>query len=282
MKPLGTGRTAVWASAISVSALAPHAAPVALGLAAAKEGFDLLHARMHRTSVLSYIRATTAGTYLSVDPSGTAPGVVLQTASSRAGSQGDEEGAVPVPADDEPRRSGADPDPGEFCIKNRADWLSYAAAYARNFQDAEDAVSHVVEKILKHHAKTGALCPPKYDPVAWSKRAIVNYIKDQHRRARVQLKYQRKLYSPPDHFDEDILDEMLARQALPFIKDLKPRDHEIAIMHFKENLEPIAIARILGRNVVTVRTSLHRTSKKMRRHLGVTDEPQRAIPRETT
>lgn len=84
-------RTALWATAISVSALAPHTAPVALGLAAAKEGFDLLHARMHRTTVLSYIRATSAGTYLSVDPSRAASGVVLQTASSSAGPRGDEE-----------------------------------------------------------------------------------------------------------------------------------------------------------------------------------------------
>lgn len=282
MKTPVTGRTTVWATAISVSAIAPHAAPVALGLAVAKEGFDLLHARMHRTSVLSYIRATAEGTYLSVDPAGAAPGVVLQTAPSSAGPRGDEEGAVPVTADDETRRSGADSDPGEFCIKHRADLLSYAAAQARNFQDAEDAVSHAVEKILVHHARKGILCPTGYDPVAWSKTVIANYIKDLHRRAGVQLKYQGKLYSPSDDPAEDILDDMLARQAFPFIKDLQPRDHQIAVMHYVENLEPIDIARRLGRNVITVRTSLWRTSRKIRKQLGFSAEPQRIIVRETT
>lgn len=57
MKLPAAGRTTVWATAISVSALVPHTAPAALGLAVAKEGFDLLHARTHRGTVLSYIRA---------------------------------------------------------------------------------------------------------------------------------------------------------------------------------------------------------------------------------
>jgi RNA polymerase sigma factor (sigma-70 family) len=282
MKPPVTGRAAVWATAISVSAVAPHVAPVALGLAAAKEGFDLLHARMHRTSVLSYLRGTAAGTYLSVDASGSAPGVVLQTASSLAGSQGDEEGAVPVPADDEPRRTGGNPDPGEFCIKHRDDWFGYALSHAGNRHDADDAVSHVVEKILTNHAKHGVICPLKYDdPVAWSKTVIANYIKDRNRRASVQRKYLSRLYSPSGEFDEDILDAMLVRQAYPFIEELKPRDHQIAVMHFVENLEPADIARRLGRKAGTVRTSLHRTRKKMRRELGIANEPQRTVPRET-
>lgn len=282
MKLPAAGRTTVWATAISVSALAPHAAPVALGLAAAKEGFDLLHARIHRTTVLSYIRATSTGTYLSVDSSRSAPGVVLQTASPSAGSRRDEEGAVPVPADDEPGHPGADPDPGEFCIKHRVDWLSFAAVRARNFHDAEDAVSHAAEKILIHHAREGELCPPEYDPVAWAKTVIANHIKDRYRRASVQLKNQGKLYLPQDDSGEDVLDVMLARQAFSFIKDLKPGDHEIAVMYFIENLEPRDIARILGRNVVTVRGSLHRTRKEIRKRLGIVVEAQRTISRETT
>ena len=172
-----------------------------------------------------------------------------------------------------------DPDPGEFCIKQRADWFSYALAHARNRQDAEDAVSHVVEKILKYHAKTGALCPPKFeDPVAWSKKVIANYIKDLDRRAGVQRKYQAKLYVPPPDPGEDVLDELLVRQALPLIKDLKPDDHQVALMHYVENLDPVDIARRLGRNVVTVRTSLWRTNRKIRRQLGIAAEAQKIIP----
>lgn len=91
-------------------------------------------------------------------------------------------------ADDESSRSGADPDPGGFCIKHRADWLGYALVHARNVQDAEDAVSHVAVKILQQHATTGTICPDGYDPVAWSKTVIANYIKDLDRRDKVWLK----------------------------------------------------------------------------------------------
>jgi RNA polymerase sigma factor (sigma-70 family) len=282
MKLPAAGRTTVWATAISVSALAPHAAPVALGLAVAKEGFDLLHARVHKATVLSYIRAAGAGTYLSVDPSGAAPGVNLQTASPSARPRGEGEGAVQVPADDAPGHAGADPDPGEFCIKHRAEWLSYARAHARNSQDAEDAVSHVAEKILVRHARTGTLCPPGYDPEAWSKTVIANYIKDLHRRAEVRVKYQGKLHSPPGDFVEDLVDELLARQAFLFIKSLRPGDHQIAQMRYAEGLEPSVIAERLGRNVVTVRTSLLRTKLRARRHLGIDDVSQVLIPRQET
>ena len=281
MKLPTPGRTTVWATAISVSALVPHAAPVALGLAIGKEGFDLLHARLHKAAVLSYIRAAGAGTYLSIDPSGAAPGVTLQTASPSAGFQG-EEGAIPVPADNEFSRSGTDPDPGEFCTKHRSEWLSYALAHARHLQNAEDAVSHVGEQILRQHAETGAVCPDGYDPEAWSKTVIRNYIRDLYRHDKVQSKYQGKLYSPADDFVENLIDEMLARQMRSFIKELKPGDHQIAVMRYLENLEPNVIAEMLGRNPVTVRTSLWRTNRKMRKQLGIDANPQATIPRRET
>ena len=72
---------------------------------------------------------------------------------------------------------------------------------------------------------------------------------------------------------------MLARQMLLFIKTLKQGDHQIAEMRYVEGLEPSAIAERLGRNVVTVRTSLWRTHRKMSRHLGITAESQALIPR---
>jgi RNA polymerase sigma factor (sigma-70 family) len=187
-----------------------------------------------------------------------------------------------VSADNEPSLSGADPDPGEFCIKHRSDWLSYALAHARNDQDAEDAVSHVAEKILLQHAETGTICPDGYDPEAWSKTVIRNYIRDLHRHAKVQLKYRAKLHTPAEDFVENLMDAILARQMFSFIKGLNPSDHQIAIMHYRENLEPSVIAEMLGRNEVTVRTSLWRTRRKMRRQLGVTAKSQVVIPRRET
>ncbi len=275
--------TGLWATAISVSALYPHAAPAAIGVVAVKEGFDLLRARALRATVVAFIRASASGTYLNIDESEAAPGITLKTAPPTAGSPGNEKGAVPVPAEDESSGGASRPDPSEFCTKHRADWMAYALAHARNRQDAEDAVSHAVEKILLYHRETGMLCPPKYDdPIAWSKRVIANYIKDIHRHVKVRDKYQQKLYSPPGDFTDDVLDQIIAAQADYFIRELKSKDHQIAALYYMENLRPTQIAHELGLNVITVRTSLWRTRMKLRRRLGVRAEPRRAIPRETT
>jgi hypothetical protein len=160
------GRAAVWTTAISVSAIAPHAAPVALGAAVLKEAFDLLHARSHRISVLSYLRAAGTRTYLRIDPSPVAPALVLNIASRGPVRSDDEEGADLVPADGEYPCADPCPDPGDFCIKQRADLLAYARARTRSWTDAEDAVSHVVQKIFEHHVKYRTLCPDGRDPVA--------------------------------------------------------------------------------------------------------------------
>ena len=282
MKLPGPGRTTVWATAISASALDPRVVPVALGLAVAKEGFDLLHARMHRTTVLSLIRAAGAGTYLNVDPSGPTPGVTLQTAPPPAGSRGGQEGAVPVPADNQSNLPGIDPDPGEFCVKHRDEWRAFALMHARNPQDAEDAVAEVALKILHQHSETGTICPDGFDPEAWSKAVIRNYIRSLYRHEKVQLKYQAKLHSPADDFVEDLTDEMLAREMFSFIRALKPGDHQLAVMRYIEGLEPSVIAETLGLKAVTVRTSLWRINRKMRRHLGVAAESQVVIPRRET
>jgi RNA polymerase sigma factor (sigma-70 family) len=275
--------TGLWATAISVSALYPHAAPAAIGVVAVKEGFDLLRARALRATVVAYIRASGSGTYLSIDQSEAAPGITLETAPPASGPPENEKGAVPVPAEDEPSGCASRPDPGEFCTKHRADWVAYALVHARNRQDAEDAVSHAVEKILRYHRETGMICPPKYDdPVAWSKTVIANYIKDIHRHDKVTDKYLQKLYSPPGDFTDDVIDQMIAAQADYFLRELKSKDHQIAVLYYMENRSPAEIARELGRNVITVRTSLWRTRVRLRKRLGVRAEPPRAIPREKT
>jgi RNA polymerase sigma factor (sigma-70 family) len=111
---------------------------------------------------------------------------------------------------------------------------------------------------------------------------IANFITDLHRRADVQSRYQGKLHSPPGDFVEDLLDEMFARQAFSFIRQLNPRDHQIAEMRYAENLDTVEIARRLGRNAITVRTSLWRTNRKIRREFGIIAEQLRPLPGETS
>jgi hypothetical protein len=113
MKASAAGRAAVWSTAISVSVIAPHAAFVALGAAAVKEAFDLYRAREYRISVLSYLRASGAGTYLSIDQGPATPALVLSVASPGSERPGGEEGADLVPPGGEylSDRSSSDPIP---------------------------------------------------------------------------------------------------------------------------------------------------------------------------
>jgi RNA polymerase sigma factor (sigma-70 family) len=275
------GRAAVWTTAISVSAVAHHAAPVALGAAVAKEAFDLLHARSHRISVLAYLRAAGKGTDLRIDPSPAAPALVLSIASRGPVRSDDEEGADPVPADGEYSYAGPCPDPGDFCIKQRADWLAYASARTRSWPEAEDAVSHVVQKILEHHARHRTLCPPGRDPVAWSKTVIRNYLVDRYRRGVAEHKRSAAFVLPAGDIADDIADQIIARKALAFMASLDPQPHMIAMMRWVDGLEPKEIANQLGMNPRSVRSLLHRIQKKMRKDLGVA-EPQKLLREGTT
>lgn len=215
MKPSAAGRAAVWTAAVSVSAVAPHAAPVALGAAVAKEAFDLLRARSQRISVLAYLQAAGAGTYLDIGPCPAAPALVLSVASPGSRRLDDEEGAASVPADElPPIESG--PDPGDFCVKQRADWLAYAMTRTRSWPDAEDAVSHVVQKIFEHHDEHGTLCPDMRDPVGWSKTVIRNYLIDRYRRSRARHKRSGAFVLAGEDIADGVTDQIIARKALAF------------------------------------------------------------------
>lgn len=281
MWPSAAGRVAVWTTAISVSAVAPHAAPLALGAAVAKEAFDLLRARLERGSVLAYLRTARTETYLSIGPSPAAPALVLNIASRNAMQSDDEEGTDPVHADGVYPNAESGPDAGEFCIKQRRDWLAYAAARTLSWSDAEDAVSHVVQKILEHHVMHGTLCPKESDPVAWSKTVIRNYLTDRYRRRVAEDKRSRASLLPAGDLADDVADRIIAKKALDFVASLESQAHEIAMMRWVDGLEPQEIARQLGMNPRSVRTSLHRTKKKMRTELGVA-EPRRILREKTT
>lgn len=281
----------MWTAAISVSAVNPHAAFIALGAAVAKEVFDLVHARMHRTSVLAYLRTARAETSLRIDSSSAGPALSLSNTSpgsSRPAS--DEKGAAVVSADDGllsvdsgPASDGVDSGaaPDVFCAMRRPDLLAYARTRTRNWADAEDAVSHVAEKIYEHYAQHGTLCPESRDPVGWSKTTIRNYLTDQWRRRETQRKHSGAFEPPQEDIAEDITDQVIAGEALAFVeKELDNTDQMIAVLAWLDDLTPKQIAKKLGLKDHTVRKSLHKTRKKLRARFGVT--AARTIPGKET
>lgn len=261
--------------------MAPHAAPFALGAAVAKEAFDLLRAHLQRISVLAYLRSARAATYLSIGSSPAAPALVLSVAPPNAARSDDDEGEDPVSPGGEYPRAGSGPDTDEFCTKQRGDWLAYAMARTLSWLDAEDAVSHVVQKILEHHQAHGTVCPKGKDPVGWSKTVIRNYLTDQYRRRAAEDKRSRALALPVGDFTDDVADQIMARKAMAFVASLDSQAHQIAMMRWIDGLEPQEIADQLGMNPRSVRTSLHRTKKKMRTELGVA-EPRGILREKTT
>lgn len=279
MTPSAAGMAAAWTAAISVTAVNPHEALVALGAVFAKEIFGLVSARMHRTSVLAYLRTADAETSLRIGPSSVAPALSLRNASSKSSRSAGKKGAARVPDDDEPLSIGYGPGPDAFCIEQRADWLAYAMTRTRSWPDAEDAVSHVVEKIYEHYAEHGTVCPDMRDPVAWSKTVIRNYLIDRWRRAKTYDRYSGALISPEGDIAEIVTDQIIARKALLFIDSLDDQAHMIAVMAWVEGLKPKEIAEELGIKSLMVRKSLHQIRKKMRTQFGVA-EPQRILREE--
>ena len=282
MEPTAAGRVAVWTAVISVSAIDPHVVPVALGAAVAKETFDLLRARLQRISVLTYLRATCAATYLRIGPSPGAPALVLSVGSRwNAMGPDDEAGADLVHAGGDLPHPDSDLDADEFCIKQRGELLAYAMALTRSWPDAEDAVSHVVEKIYERRARNGTVCPEGRDPVAWAKTVIRNYVTDSYRRRAAEGKRTRVFAPSARDLAEDVTDQIIARNALLFVASLDSQAHQIAMMRWIDGLKPQEIAGQLGMNPRSVRTSLHRTRKKMRTALGVA-EPRKTLREKTT
>ena len=229
--------------------------------------------------MLSYLRATRPATSLRIGPSPGSPALVLNVGPQTAMSPDDGSPAGPAeygsgyPAD-------LYPSADEFCIKQRGELLAYAIALTRNLQDAEDAVSHVVQKIYEHYVRHGTVCPKERDAVAWAKTVIHNRVIDVYRRRVAEDKRSRALAPSLPDLAEDVTDQILVKNALVFVASLDSQAHSIAMMRWIDGLEPQVIADRLGVNPRTVRTSLHRTRKKMRTVLGV-DEP-RKIRRGTT
>jgi RNA polymerase sigma factor (sigma-70 family) len=142
-------------------------------------------------------------------------------------------------------------------------------------------VSHVVQKILEHHTEHRTLCPDGRAPVAWSTTVIRNYLIDRSRRRVAEGKRSEVFVLPAGDIADDIADQIIASKALTFMASLDPQAHMIAIMRWVDGMEPKEIASQLAMNPRSVRSSLHRTQKKMRRELGVA-EPQKILREGTT
>ena len=179
-----------------------------------------------------------------------------------------------MPADDDLPSVDSGFDPNTFCIKQRPDWLAYARARTRNWPDAEDAVSHVVEKIYEHYAEHGTVCPDMRDPVGWSKTVIRHYLIDQWRRSKTQSRRSTAFTLSEEDIADNITDQIIARKALAFVESLDGQSHMIAMMAWVDGLKPKEIAEQLDLKALTIRKSLHLTRKKKCARNSVSPNPR--------
>ena len=215
MKTSASRRMSVWAGAIVVLATAPHLTAVILPALPAKEVFDMMRAKSRKAPVPAYLRAGGAGTCLSLAAYGASRSSV-QGATVAGCVDSGQRGACGLPRDDS--LTGAElGDAVEFLVERRADWLGYAAARTRCWQDAEDVVSHVATQVLAYYQEQQTLCPAGYDPEAYWKRAIANYIITLHRQKVIQDRFARRAVPPQSDFADDVLDQMIAEQARRFL-----------------------------------------------------------------
>jgi RNA polymerase sigma factor (sigma-70 family) len=161
----------------------------------------------------------------------------------------------------------------QFYIDHRRDLTFYAFVLARSMPDAEDAVAEAVRKSWEHYLSHGTLCPPGRDPVAWMKTVIHNHLMTVFRGRRSAMRRLPRLWHGPDRDSaEDVLDGVLAGEAWKKLKDLSPRDQEIAHLLWREEWEPKKIADHLGIRPSTVRVAKGRILRRLRDALGLNED----------
>jgi RNA polymerase sigma factor (sigma-70 family) len=237
-------------------------APVALGAAVLKEGFDLLHARSQQQAVLAYLRAAAPDARLDIQTSSAPRVLSLRITPPGSEQPGARKGATNLATRNVPTSVGL----GDFCKEQREGWLSYALALTRNMPAAEEAVAHGVQKLIEHHDRHGTL--PRPDPVGWTKLVIRNYYIDSYRRRAAEERRHQRSFLPAEDFTERIEDQDTIVRAMRIVTSLDEPAHMIAMLRL-EGLSHREIARQLEMTVGSVRKSWHRIVNQVRQELGV-------------
>jgi RNA polymerase sigma-70 factor (ECF subfamily) len=159
-----------------------------------------------------------------------------------------------------------------FYLTNRDELVKYALSITGNRQDAEDAVHEAATRSYEYYLVHGRMCPPDRDPVAYMKVTIRNYIIDKYRRGRVE---ERRLQALIPRHQEDIADEVERRimleQVFSAMRQLRTDAYQIAVMYWAKGMKDEEIAAELSISASTVRSSISRTRKKLRKWLDLED-----------
>jgi len=162
-----------------------------------------------------------------------------------------------------------------FYTSNRRDLLCYALTLTDNETNAEDAVADAVLKSYEYYCEHGRTCPVDRDPIGWMKVVIRNKIIDGHRHQLVVQRYRPRLSVPGGQDVADaVTDRVLAEQLFfQLTRSLTPEAQKIAYLHWAEGRSYTEIATLLRIPESTVRSSITRSKKRLRRKLGIIDAP---------
>jgi RNA polymerase sigma-70 factor (ECF subfamily) len=133
--------------------------------------------------------------------------------------------------------------------------------------DAQDVVQDVLARLLAHPKKIAA---SGADLEQWLLAVTVNQCRTHQRRwlAGLKLLTRREVvenYSPPE--GRELTDDETRRQVRDAVGRLPPRDREVIVLHYLEEMPVDAIATVLNlsRNAVEVR--LHRARGRLKERL---------------
>jgi DNA-directed RNA polymerase specialized sigma24 family protein len=141
-------------------------------------------------------------------------------------------------------------DLAECYYSMRSHLVRLAMLLSGSRETAEDVVQAVFLEAQRHWRHVA-------NPHAYLRRSVVNGVKDTQRRA---FRGRALRPEPPVVTGVPEIDE-----TWRLVCSLPPRQREVVVLRFYEDLSLVETANVLGRNPATVRSDLHRALNRLRR-----------------
>ncbi|SHO46648.1 RNA polymerase sigma factor [Anaerocolumna xylanovorans] len=148
----------------------------------------------------------------------------------------------------------------EFILQNKENYYRLAYSYVRSREDALDIVQEAIVRAFSSRKTLKDTASMK----SWFYRIIINTALDFLRKNKKYTYLDEEQWEGLSSGPGDTYEDVDLHKALD---KLSPKNRTIIILRFFEDMKLSDIARILGENENTVKTSLYSTLKKLRLEL---------------
>lgn len=148
----------------------------------------------------------------------------------------------------------------EFILENKENYYRLAYSYVRSREDALDIVQEAIVRAFSFRKTLKDTASMK----SWFYRIVINTALDFLRKNKKYTYLDEEQWEDISSGPGDTYEDVDLHKALD---KLSPKNRTIIILRFFEDMKLSDIARILGENENTVKTSLYSTLKKLRLEL---------------